>query len=270
MLACSFASSGRARIAYEVTGSGPDVLLIHAGVNDRRSWHHVLDRLRATHRCITYDARGYGDTTYAPEPGWSPVADACAVLDDAGAGRAIVVACSMGGQTAIDLALARPDRVAGLVLIGSAVRGAPYPEIDGPAARLDARIEAARANGDLETVNELEAWLWLDGPTAPQGRVAGAARRLFLEMNARALRAPDRGEQAELPPAWPRLGEIAVPTLVLVGRLDVEELHVVDARLAELVPGARLVWLDGVAHVPHLEGDEATLEHVATFVAGLG
>jgi pimeloyl-ACP methyl ester carboxylesterase len=264
-----FATSGRAQLAYDVTGvdGGADVLLIHAGVNDRRSWRHVVERLGARHRCVTYDMRGFGDTTYEPEDGWSPAADALAVLDAAGAKRAVVVACSMGGQAAIDLTLAYPGRVAGLALIGTAVRGAPYPELtEGPTAELNARIEPAYERGDVDEVNRLDAWMWLDGPGAEEGRVGGSARELFLDMNGRALRAADPGEQADAPAAWPRLGEIAVPTLVMIGRLDAEEILAIDAQLPALIPGARLRWLDGVAHVPHLEGDPATLDEIAAFV----
>lgn len=268
-----FATSGRAQLAYDSSGvdGGADVLLIHAGVNDRRSWQHVVERLGADHRCVAYDTRGYGETTYEREDGWSPVADAVAVLDAAGLGRPIVVACSMGGQTAIDLALAHPDRVAALLLIGTAVRGAPYPDLtEGPTAELNARIEAADAVGDLEEVGRLDAWMWLDGPAAPEGRVGGPARELFFDMNGRALRAEDPGAQAEIAPAWPRLGEITAPTLLMVGRLDAEEILVIDEQAAELIPGARLRFLDGVAHVPQLEGDPATLDEIAAFVDRLG
>lgn len=111
--------------------------------------------------------------------------------------------------------------------------------------------------------------MWLDGPGEEEGRVGGATRELFLEMNDRALRAEDPGEQAELPPAWPRLGEIAVPTLVMIGRLDAEDILWTDPQVAERIPGARLVWLEGVAHVPHLEGDAATLDEIAAFVDAL-
>jgi pimeloyl-ACP methyl ester carboxylesterase len=262
-----FATSGRAQLAYDGSGDGgAGVLLIHAGVNDRRSWRHAVERLGPQHRCVSYDMRGFGETTYDREDGWSPVADAVAVLDAAGLERPVVVACSMGGRTAIDLTLAHPDRVAGLLLIGPAVRGAPYPDLTtGPTAELNARIEAAEEAGDLDEVGRLEAWMWLDGPGAPEGRVGGPVRELFLEMNGRALRAEDPGDQAETPSAWPRLGEIAVPTVLLVGRLDAEDIRVIDEQAAALIPGARLRFLDGVAHVPHLEGDAATLDEIAAF-----
>ena len=264
-----FATSGRARLAYDDTGGegGADVLLIHAGVNDRRSWKHVVERLSPPHRCVAYDMRAFGESSqYEREDGWSPVADAVAVLDAAGLRRPLVVACSMGGQTAIDLALAHPERVAGLLLIGTAIRGAPYPELtEGPTHDLDVLIEAAEEAGDLDELGRLEAWMWLDGPDAPEGRVSGPARDLFLAMNAIALRAEDPGEQAQPPDAWPRLGEIAVPTTLLVGRLDTEEIRAVDELAAGLIPGAEFKWLDGVAHVPHLENDPATLDAIAAF-----
>ena len=263
-----FATSGNARIAYDVTGEGPDVLLIHAGVNDRRGWRHAIDRLSPDFRCIAYDMRGHGETEYEPEEGWSPHEDARAVLDAAGAARPVVVGCSMGGQAAIDLALAHPDRVGALLLIGTAVRGAPYPELtEGPTAELNARFEEAEEDGDLEELNRLDARMWLDGPAAPEGRVGGEARALFEEMNARALRSPDPGPQAEVPDAWPRLERIAAPALVLVGELDAEEIVAIAPQVAERIPDAELRRLDGVAHVPHLEGHEPTLRWIREFAA---
>jgi pimeloyl-ACP methyl ester carboxylesterase len=267
-----YASFGRARLAYEINGNqdGAEVLLIHAGVNDRRSWRHVIERLGPARRCVSYDMRGFGETEYESEEGWSPAMDALAVMNAAGLRRPVVIACSMGGQAAVDLTLAHPDRVGGLVLIGSAIRGAPYPELEtGPTAELNRLIEAAEADEDLEELGRLDAWMWLDGPSAPEGRVGGPARELFLEMNAPALAAPDPGPEAELPSAWPRLGEIGVPTLVMIGRLDAEEVQVVDELAAGIIPGAQLRYLDGVAHVPHLEGDASTLTAIERFLSEL-
>lgn len=263
-------TSGAARIAYDVTGTGSDVLLLHAGVNDRRSWTHLVEALADRHRCLAPDARGFGETTYEPEDGWSPVADAVAVLDDAGADRAVVVACSMGGVAALGLALEHPERVAGVVLIGASVTGAPYPDADPRAEALEQQAMTAEEAGDLEELGRLEAWMWLDGPTSPEGRVAGPARELFLEMNGRALAAPDPGKRAETGEAWSRLAEITVPVLVLVGELDFVELQAVLEQAAGLLPDGRFVRLPGVAHVPHLEADPTTLAEITRFVDGIG
>ena len=105
----------------------------------------------------------------------------------------MVVACSMGGAAALDFALDYPDRVEGLVLIGSAVRGAPYPEVtDEPDATLERDIEAADDAGDLEEVNRLETWMWLDGPSAEGSGPRPGARPVHGDERARAAPARSR------------------------------------------------------------------------------
>jgi pimeloyl-ACP methyl ester carboxylesterase len=264
------ASSGKAQIAYDVVGDaaagGHDVLLMHAGVNDRRGWLHVVERLSVRHRCVAFDRRGFGETTYEAEDGWSEAGDAVAVMDAAGVEKAVVVACSMGGAAALELTLDHPGRVEGLVLIGSAVRGAPYPVVtDEPDATLERDIDEADEARDLDEVNRLETWMWLDGPSA-EGRVQGPARDLFMEMNGHALRQPDPGLRQQREDTWDRLGEIAVPALVLVGTLDVQDVRAVDQMLSERLTDAGLVWLEGVAHVPHLEGHRETINLITDFV----
>jgi pimeloyl-ACP methyl ester carboxylesterase len=262
-------TSGNATLSAESYGSGsPDVLLVHAGVTDQRSWTHVVDRL-PDHRCLTYDARGYGRTTFTEQDGWSQVGDALAVLDAYDASSAVVVGCSMGGRTSIDLTLTHPERVRALVLIGPAVSGAPEPTYEPEVLALDEEWETADERGDLETVNRLEARVWLDGPTAPEGRVTGPARDLFLEMNAWALDAEDPGEASDDAAAWDRLGEIGVPVLVMVGEHDLAYIKRNCAHLVRSIDGARLVELPGGAHVPHLEADQRTLHEIADFVSGI-
>ena len=263
-------TSGAAQIAADEHGRGePAILLMHAGVTDQRSWQHVVERL-PDHRCLTYDQRGYGRTTYQREDGWSSVADAVAVLDAYDVGSAVVVGCSMGGRGSLHLALRHPERVRALVLIAPAVNGGPAevyePEVDALGEAQDAAFE----RGDLAEVNEIDAQVWLDGPLAPRGRVGGAARELFLDMNRIALAAEDPGERGDDEEAWDRLGEIAVPTLLMIGELDLQYLKDAAAHAAAHIPGARLVELPGVAHLPQLEGDERMIAEVADFVAGLG
>jgi pimeloyl-ACP methyl ester carboxylesterase len=230
----------------------------------------LTEVLADRHRCVAYDARGFGETTYERQDGWSAVDDAVAVLDAAGVDKAVVVGCSMGGGTSVELALARRDRVKALVLIGTAVGGAPYPELtDSQTISLDARVDAAEEAEDWDELNRLEAWMWLDGPTSPEGRVSGPTRDLFLEMNGIALRATDPGDKAKREDAWQSADTIDVPTLILVGRLDVEDIQAIDEQLATQLPDARFVHLDGVAHLPHFEGDPATLREISAFIDAL-
>ncbi|HEY3717371.1 MAG TPA: alpha/beta hydrolase [Jatrophihabitantaceae bacterium] len=261
-----FATSGNAQLAYSSSGAGDPVLLIHAGVTDKRSWRHLTDRLTPDHQVLAYDQRGFGETTYRPEA-HSPATDAVAVLDAAGLDRVAVVGCSLGGGVAVELALAHPDRVARLVLIAPDVTGAPwldeYPE---PINTLGQNLDAADDAGDVDEVNRLEAWLWLDGPTAPEGRVGGEARQLFLDMNGLALRNESPGDSIKPDSVWEELSRIASPTLLLVGELDLPDRLDVCAGMADRMPYAQLTTLPGVAHLPHLENDETCLAAITSFL----
>jgi pimeloyl-ACP methyl ester carboxylesterase len=263
----SFAPSGSAQIAYDDEGSGPPVLLLHAGVTDRRSWRSVIDVLRPTRRTLAFDQRRFGETTYEPEPHSTP-ADALAVLEHAGVdGPVTLIGCSMGGTAAVDLALAHPDRVGRLVVMAPGVRADCYPdEIPESWRGLAEELHNAEKAEDLAEVNRLEAHLWLDGPTAPEGRVSGPARDLFLEMNSRALAAVDPGPTTGAPERWEGLETLTMPTLVLVGDLDCEEEQGAAEYLAGQIPGAQFERLAGTAHLPQVEAHARYLDAIRAFV----
>lgn len=259
--------SGSAQLATEIAGEGADVLLLHAGVADRRAWAPLVERLAPTNRCISFDARGYGETTYEPEP-FNRVGDALAVLDATGSRRAILVGNSMGGRTALDLAIAHPDRVGALVLVCPAISGMPEGEDSPEVQAVDARLQAARGAGDLAELNRIEARFWLDGINGgDESRVTGAVRELFLDMNGRALAAADPGEENGDIDAWEQLEQVAVPTLVVVAELDYPVFTENAAIAAGRLPNARLVRLDAAAHLPVLEADETCLRAITEFVA---
>jgi len=241
-----------ARLPVSEVGTGLSLVFIHAGVADRRSWYDVMAIVGGSRRAVAYDRRGYGDSVYQPEP-FSPVEDLRAVLDDRAIDRAVLVGCSNGGQIAFEAAFVLPERVAALVLVDSAPQGGPMSEI-GPATEdLAAAIDEADEAGDLDRVNELEARLWLDGPEAAAGRVTGPARELFLDMNGRALRAGPVGEDAAMTATWDRLADVAVPTLVVVGALDLPHVVARARTMADVIPDAGLVVVDDAAHLPMLE-----------------
>lgn len=247
-------------------GDGPPLVLLHAGVADRRSWHDVADGL-ADREVVAYDRRGCGQSP-VPTEVFSHVDDLVAVLDEIASEPAWLVGSSMGGGLAIDTALCMPERVAGLVLLAPAVTGAPDPEVDFATEALGAALEAAYEAGDLDEVNRLEAWIWLDGPAGPEGRVAGASRELFFAMNRILLEngvAEDAGKSGV--DAWERLGELSIPTVVACGDLDVPFLVERCRQLADTIPSARLVELAGLAHLPYLEDPRAVVDLVAAALA---
>lgn len=262
-----FVTSGAAEIAYTAQGSGRSVLLLHAGVTDKRSWTSVVDALGEGYRTVAFDRRGFGETTYSPET-YSPIADALAVLDAERLDRVAVVGSSMGGSLALDLVVEHPERVSALVLIGAGASGAPFDPSGIPPAVLDlfGAYEAAEEAGEHDEENRLAAHIWLDGPAMPEGRVEGSVRDLFLDMNGTSLAHPDPGQAVEVPPVWDRLGQVEVPTLVLVGAHDLTEIAAGEG-IAARIPGSRHEVLSDTAHLPHLEGHLRCLEVITEFLA---
>ena len=244
-------------------GAPPALVLLHSGVTDRRSWYETADRLSPGYSLVAYDRRGFGQSLASPET-FSHVEDLRTLLDGLDLDQVWLVGSSVGGRVALDATLSYPERVAGLVLLAPAISGAPNigsadPETD----RLDAAIDAAIEAGDLDEANRLEAWLWLDGPDGPEGRVSGPVRELFGEMNAIALKseAESTAEESEVS-AWSRLTEITVPVTVAWGELDVPALNERCRRIVDRLPNATGRELPGVAHLPYLEDPDLVADLV--------
>ncbi len=247
-------------------GGGPTVLLLHEGVADRRGWAELAGLLAPELTVVAYDRRGYGQTAVSAEP-FSHLDDLQAVIGATGADPVWLVGASAGGGLALDAALAAPDRVAGLVVMGTAVSGAPEPELDPVTKRFEPLLEQAYAERDAAEINRLETWLWLDGPGQPEGRVGGAARQLALAMNAVVIaNGVPEGAGASNVDAWHRLAEISVPVTVACGDLDLPALVDRCRLLADRIPAARHHVLAGMAHQPYLESAAAVAELIRSAV----
>lgn len=260
-----------ASLAAESRGDGEALVFLHAGVADRRMWRAQTVELASGWRTIAYDRRGFGETTCGDEP-FSHVDDLAAVLEHCGDWEAALVGCSQGGRIAIDFALAHPEAVTSLVLIAPAISGAPdgdEAELPAPVREQIAALERAEAEGDIERVNAIEANLWLDGPGMPEQRVSGAARSLLLEMNAIALRHPELHHESPPPGAFERLGELAMPVMVVCGSLDFPHIQANCRHLVGTIPHARGVELEGVAHLPSLEQPKQLNDLLTEFLSGL-
>jgi pimeloyl-ACP methyl ester carboxylesterase len=241
-------------------GGAPVVVLLHAGVADRRSWRDMAALFGDRATLVAYDRRGYGESAVSLER-FRHVDDLLAVLDEVSTEPAWLVGNSMGGGEALDATLLEPERVAGLVLLAPAVGGAPEPELDPVLREFERSITAAIDSGDIDEINRLETWLWLDGPAGPEGRVGGGPRALALEMNATILRSgvPEDAGASGID-TWHRLDELQVPTTVACGDLDVAFLVTRSRELARRLPRGRHRVLDAMAHLPALEQPKAVAE----------
>jgi pimeloyl-ACP methyl ester carboxylesterase len=242
-----------ARIHYERSGAGFPVIFLHAGIADSRMWEPQARAFEKEFDVIRPDLRGFGRSEMPAAP-WSPVEDLLALIDELGLKPAHLVGCSMGGSVAIDFALDHPDRISKLVLVGSAIGGFTFrPEH----AHLFAEAATARRAGDLDALNEAMLYLFLDGPQRERGYVAEPLRKLFLDMNAIAVRADfEKAPPAQNVLATRRLHEITAPTLVIVGDKDVPTVLEAADVLADSIPNARKAVIEDAAHLPNLEHPE--------------
>jgi len=251
-------------LAYEEAGDGPALVLLHAGIVDHRMWADVLPDLARDFRVIAPDLRGYGDTPL-PDGPFVYAADVVALLDALGIEKAHIVGVSMSGSVAIDLALAHPDRVDRLVIVGAGISGWDYsPEMDAANAVESAALEA----GDLDEASWVNVRTWLDGPTRSAGDVDPELRRRVFEMQRRAF----DWENDKAEGGWlvadrrGRMGEITAPTLVMVGDLDQRDMVEIAPVIAEAIPGATLHVLRGVAHLPPMEDPAGFLAPLREFL----
>ena len=237
---------GGVTLAGSDAGEGPVVVLAHGLTATRRYVVMGSSALeRGGHRVLAYDARGHGTSSPAESPDAYRYedlgADLEAVLDHAGAQRAVLAGASMGAHTLAWLALRRPDRVAGLVIITPAFSGAEDSDPQ-RLARWDALSDGLRDGG-------------IDGFVAAYGEpevperwrdtvIKVIRQRLALHEHpdalADALRAVPRSRPFG---SLDDLAAIAVPTVVVASsdEADPEHPQAVGEAYAEAIPGARLV-----------------------------
>jgi pimeloyl-ACP methyl ester carboxylesterase/DNA-binding winged helix-turn-helix (wHTH) protein len=259
-------------IAYQVTGTGPPDLVLVAGFVSHlmldwteRRHAHFLRRLGTFSRLIRFDKRGTG---MSDRPGDLPdletrMGDLVAVMDAARSERAVLFGYSEGGPMSILYAATYPERVDGLVIYSSYARRlwAPdYPWGFRPEerARYAEQLEADWAwEADMRHMcpnadEELARW-W--GERCRAATSPGAARAL-IEMNS-------------LVDVRDVLGSVQAPTLVLHRRDDIDSRVEEGRYLADRIPGATFVELDGADHFIAVDPDQI-LDPVEEFVRGLG
>jgi 3-oxoadipate enol-lactonase len=256
-------------IAFDDEGSGEPVVLLHAGVADRRMWSPHLPALTARHRVIRPDARGFGESLPPTGP-WSHHTDILALLDELLIARAHLVGTSMGAGIAVEAALARPDVVASLVLAapGGALLGEAPPELR---PVWTAEIDALDA-GDLDTAVDVNLRAWVDGADRAPDAVDPEVRAFVGRMQREAFELPEwdteTAPEHELsPPASTRFAELRCPVLVIVGEHDQPSVIATAERIAAEARNARFaVWPD-VAHMLTLERVDAFAESLLLFLA---
>jgi pimeloyl-ACP methyl ester carboxylesterase len=242
---------GGVHVHHEIAGSGPAILLTHGFAASSHMYAATVADLSADHTVITWDIRGHGRSDSPDDPAEYSVAaslgDMAAMLDAAGADRAVLVGHSLGGYLSLEFTLAHPERVDGLVLVDT-----------GPGFRKDEGRQRwnEMAEGYATDLEERG----LDGLPASAELDAGVHRSAEgLALAARGILRQRDGHVLEALPS------IVAPTLVVVGEHDAPFLAG-SGYMAAKIPGARLVTIAGAGHAPPVTNPDEFTAAVRAFL----
>lgn len=261
--------TGTTRLAYDEAGTGPAIVLVHAGVADRRMWDHQFSELSKHHRVVRYDWRGYGGSADHGGPIRNHE-DLLALMDALDVPEATLVGASFGGAYAVDAALAAPERVTALVLVCPGMSGHVWPEVFTRTGRQMALAavpherlslyqagNASPESSDVAAMAEAQARFMVLGPGRSPEEMPTEAWDLSLlmlrEMFARRWSSPANHTEWPERPAVDRLHEIKVPALVIKGLSEIPQVQDVADLYTEGIRGARLLELPDTGHLPSVE-----------------
>lgn len=242
------------RIYYETRGAGPAILFTHGYGATLRMWDRQVDTFADQYRLITWDMRGHGQSDSPEDPSAyshdATVADMAALLDACSVDAAVVAGLSLGGFVSLAFYLAYPERVRALVLCAT---GPGYKKTTAREAWNRFAEESARAleTRGLATLGS-GAEVFVAAHRSAQG-LAHAARGMLAQQNARVIES---------------LPDIMVPTLVVAGANDTPFLASTNY-MAERIPHATKVIIDGAGHAPNIEKPEAFDDALSSFLDSL-
>jgi len=253
------------RMAYEVRGTGFPLLLINGLGSDRREWLAQVPAFERHFRVIVFDNRGSGESGSPPGPYTTAemADDAAGLFSFLGVERAHVLGTSLGGMIAQEVALRHPERVERLVLActspGGNVSARPSPEA------LAAFIRTSGGDREAE-LRRMIPFLYTERfrREDPEEIEAFVARRLSSPASAEGYAAQLAAAVGHA--AGDRLKGIRALTLVIAGTADLLVPPVNSERIAERIPGAKLVLLPGAPHRLFAENAEAFNREVLSFL----
>lgn len=248
-----------AKLYYQECGTGsPTVLLIHDGVVNSAVWDGVWPEFCKHFHTIRYDRRGYGRSP-AATTWYSETDDLAALLRHLKISSAALVGSSHGGQLAIDFTLAHPEIVQQLVLVGAVVSGMPYSRHFLDRGR---HVFELLEKGDSKAaISEWSKDKYLIAPGNDAAR-----KRLFDLLSANPQDMSHTEYVLPSKPALPRLPEIHVSTLLLVGDADIPDVHAHAGAIEAGIPNAHREVMVGVGHIMYLEKPAEFSQRVISFI----
>lgn len=260
-----YANVNGTRLYYEMAGAGTPVTLVHGMSLDLRMWDDQFAVLASDYRVIRYDARGFGKSDTPPPEPYSNSRDLLSLLDSIGIERAHMVGLSMGGRTVIDFVIDNPGRALSLVPVDSGAPGVP------PVSGIRERVAViGKTANDVSVAAAMELWCSDDlfAPGMSNPRSAPALNEIVREYSGwhwtSGMSNVDRDKNT-----LQSLATIPVPTLVILGELDLLDFHASADAMEEQIPGARKAVIPNAGHMSNMEAPAAFNDLLLEFLAGV-
>jgi len=261
-----FIDLGGTKLYYEEKGSGHPLVMIHGGGLDCHMWDDQFDVFASCYRVIRYDARNHGRSPGVPQT-FSHHEDLHILMDRLNIKKSIVVGLSFGGYVAVDFALKYPERVSALILVSPGLTG--YVFKSKAFLNYEEQYKKASEAENLEMIVEAFLRGWTDGPYRNPSQVNPAVRKKVQDMALRTLTNWNResNEKRLQPPAIDRLSEIRVPTLAIVGSLDMPGIFEIVDLIKKNVPKSKKKIIKDAAHMVNMEKPELFNRIVLDFLS---
>jgi pimeloyl-ACP methyl ester carboxylesterase len=248
-------------------GDGAAVVLLHGFPFDRSMWREQAEALKDSYRVIAPDLRGHGRTTATGGAATMEemADDVAALLDELNIGRAVVGGLSMGGYVALAFCREYAGRVAALVLADTR----PQPDTEEARRGREKMVQLALGEGMAPIADAMLPKMLAPATLAGNPELVARVREMILNTNPEGAAAALRGmaarrDQTDLLP------QLGVPALVLVGAEDSVTPPANAQAMHELMPGSRLVRIEGAGHASNLENAAEFNRALREFLDGLG
>lgn len=239
---------------YKLEGSGIPIVFIHGFSLDSHIWDPQIEHFRETNQVITYDMRGFGKSEIPSEP-YSHVEDLHELLVSLKIDKAHFVGLSLGGEVAIDYALTYPNTVLTLTLADTS--------LGGYSSTVDWRVYARERGLDHAKQNWLNHSVFSPSSRNPD---VGEQLKSMVDDYSGWHWLNDDPRIKIAPPAMDRLGEIKIPTQIILGELDLPYYHDIAKILTDKIPNSKLHIINDAGHITNLENEVKFNQIISSFI----
>ena len=250
-----------ASIYYELSGTGPTIVLLHGFSFDMTVWDDQMEALTESYRVLRYDLRGFGRST-AGDVAYTHAGDLKALLDHFSISNPCLAGLSLGGGAVINFALMYPDYARAIILVAPSLGGFRWSE---RTASTQSSLQARVREKGIDATRELWLRQVIFRHSMNNKLVAARLRTMVSRYSGWHWLHADLGRPIT-PPAIERLSDIQIPTLILVGDADApDQLQIADT-LEQGIRSSKKIVFPGVGHLVNMEEPRLFNERVLEFL----